>query len=84
VAGVVADDDSDELRPLRHEPAGGRVGGVADRAGDGADALTGLDAHVGAVVQDARDGGDRNARLLGHVADRGAPAHGLLTNTASR
>ena len=61
--------DADQLRPLLDERPGGGARCVVELAGDREDALAGRGAHVVVLVEDARDGRDRDPALLRDFPD---------------
>ena len=64
------DEHADEPGTAGGEPAGAAVRAVALLPDDRRDELPGLRRDVAPPVEDARDGGDRDAGQLGHLPDR--------------
>src|SRR5665213_1766033 len=64
--------DTDEAGPAGREPAGAAIHRVPVLAHDALDELAGLVGDVSTAVDHARDGGDRDARQIGDLANRHA------------
>jgi hypothetical protein len=70
LAVQVGQQHADRVRAVRDQAAGGAVGPEAQALGDGAHPAARVLVHALAVVEDARDGRNRDAGLARHVLDR--------------